>query len=62
MLLFSNLMALVYLLVGIYIFVRQDFYGLATTQRIGLGALVTGYGIYRVIKGIIRYRSSKDDE
>jgi uncharacterized membrane protein len=55
-------MALVYLLVGIFIFVRQDFYGLGTSQRIGLGALVTGYGIYRVIKGIIRYRSSKDDE
>jgi hypothetical protein len=55
-------MALVYLLVGIFIFVRQDFYGLDTAQRIGLGALVTGYGIYRVIKGIIRYRSSKDDE
>jgi hypothetical protein len=62
MLLFSNLMALVYLLVGIFIYVRQDFYGLDTAQRIGLGALVTGYGIYRVIKGIIRYRSSKDDE
>jgi hypothetical protein len=62
MALFSNSMALLYLAVGVFILVREDFYGLGTLQRIGLGSLVTGYGIYRVIRGIIKYRSFKDDD
>lgn len=62
MAMFSNSMALVYLLVGGFILFKEDFYGLPGAQRIGLGALITGYGIYRVAKAVIRYRSVKDDE
>ena len=62
MALFSNSMAVIYLLVGIFILVREDFYGLGSLQRIGLGTLITGYGVYRVIRGIVRYRSSKEDD
>lgn len=61
MALFSNSMAIVYFAVGIFILIREDFYGLGTLQRIGLGVLITGYGIYRVIRGIIKYRSSEDN-
>lgn len=62
MAIFSNSMAILYLGVGIFIFIKKDFFDLPEFQRLGIAVLISGYGIYRIVKAVIRYRYPKGDE
>ena len=62
MVIFSSSMAILYLAIGVFIFIKKDFFDLPEFQRLGIGVLISGYGIYRIAKAVVRYRSHKDDE
>lgn len=59
---FSSGMAIIYLLIGLFILFRINLMDIPTWQRITAGGLVTGYGIFRVTRGILNYKNSKDDD
>ena len=62
MAIFSNGMAVLYLFVGVYILFYLNMTDIQRWQRISVGLLVTGYGVFRIVRAIIRFKDTGEDE